>query len=402
MALGFLKKYDLYIKPHEDFQIKTAQGGLVTLLAIGLTTTLFLMELSLLLTPEIISDMRVDKSRSASLNITLDITFHKAPCDALTFSVIDVSGMSHANIDHSLGKQRLQENGSPINEEAEPVIIKSATSVNVTQPAADGDGVDKTCKSCYGAESMAIPCCRTCDEVKQAYRIKGWKLIEEDKIEQCVAENPGLLDSWASKVRKAIRDKQGCRLHGHLNVNRVAGTIYAAPGHDVVDNDGSMVHKFPGMGGSAIAEFINSVDFSHTVGTVHFGEHKLADQENPLDGKSVDGGAKGHYKSVKHTYFLKIVPSTFEKLNGEVVNAAQYSMTEHGSSSLGNSRLPGVWLDYQISPMVIRYKERQRSMTHFFTNICAIVGGIFAVAGLLDSTVYRSMKLWRKQQLGKD
>lgn len=170
MALGFLKKYDLYIKPHEDFQIKTAQGGLVTLLAIGLTTTLFLMELSLLLTPEIISDMRVDKSRSASLNVTLDITFHKAPCDALTFSVIDVSGMSHANIDHSLGKQRLHENGSPITEEAEPVIIKSAKSINDTTVAADG--VDKTCKSCYGAESMAIPCFRTCDEVKQAYRIK--------------------------------------------------------------------------------------------------------------------------------------------------------------------------------------------------------------------------------------
>ena len=95
--------------------------------------------------------MRVDKSRTPSLNISLDITFHKAPCDALTFSVIDVSGMSHANIDHTLGKQRLHPNGSPISEEAEAVIIKSAKLQNDTQTTAE-NGIDNSCQSCYGAE----------------------------------------------------------------------------------------------------------------------------------------------------------------------------------------------------------------------------------------------------------
>lgn len=96
------------------------------------------------------------------------------------------------------------------------------------------------------------------------------------------------------------------------------------------------------------------------------------------------------------------MPSTYESLSGDVQKAAQYSMTQHGSNSVGVTKLPGVWIDYQISPMVVRYKEVRRSLSHFLTNLCAIVGGIFAVAGLLDSTVYRSMKLWRKQQLGKD
>ena len=99
------------------------------------------------MSPEIISDMRVDKSRTPSLNITLDITFHRAPCDALTFSVIDVSGMSHANIDHTLGKQRIDQLGKPLHNQAEPVIIKKAKSVNVTEPS-ETEKVDDSCQSC--------------------------------------------------------------------------------------------------------------------------------------------------------------------------------------------------------------------------------------------------------------
>ena len=30
------------------------------------------------------------------------------------------------------------------------------------------------CESCYGAESAVLKCCPTCDDVKTAYRVKGW------------------------------------------------------------------------------------------------------------------------------------------------------------------------------------------------------------------------------------
>lgn len=411
VSFSFLKKYDLYIKPHEDFQVKTTQGGLVTLTAIILTTSLFLMELSQFLSPEIVSDMRVDKTRSPSLTINLDMTFHKAPCDAITFSAIDVSGKSQPSVDHTLAKQRLDKNGEPVHDDGvhEPVIMPQDSeskipeepeinSENEKNPTDANTETTKACGSCYGAENMKIPCCNTCTDVKIAYQIKGWKLIELDRIAQCVNEEPDLLNSWAVKVRENIKQGGGCRIHGKMTVNRVAGTLYVAPGHQVVDDHGSMVHKFPGMGGIAISEFVSGIDFGHTVNRMQFGEHTLPDQEDPLMGVS----NTDELKSVKYTYFLKIVPSTYESMFGNIQKAAQYSMTQHGSNSIGVTKLPGVWIDYQISPMVVRYKEVRRSLSHFLTNLCAIIGGIFAVAGLLDSTVHRSVKHWRKQQLGKD
>ena len=43
-----------------------------------------------------------------------------------------------------------------------------------------------------------------------------------------------------------------------------------------------------------------------------------------------------------------------------------------------------------------------RSVGHFATDICTIIGGVFAVAGIIDSLLYRSSKLLQqKLQIGK-
>lgn len=46
--------------------------------------------------------------------------------------------------------------------------------------------------------------------------------------------------------------------------------------------------------------------------------------------------------------------------------------------------------------------EHRESFLHFVTNACAIVGGVFTVAGILDATVYHSQRLIRqKAGIGK-
>jgi hypothetical protein len=46
--------------------------------------------------------------------------------------------------------------------------------------------------------------------------------------------------------------------------------------------------------------------------------------------------------------------------------------------------------------------ERRDSVFGFTTNLCAIVGGVFAVSGILDATVSRGGKALRKKiDLGK-
>jgi len=57
---------------------------------------------------------------------------------------------------------------------------------------------------------------------------------------------------------------------------------------------------------------------------------------------------------------------------------------------------------YELSPMLVQYTEKRRSFMHFLTGVCAIIGGIFTVAGLIDSMIYHSAKALKKKiELGK-
>jgi hypothetical protein len=51
---------------------------------------------------------------------------------------------------------------------------------------------------------------------------------------------------------------------------------------------------------------------------------------------------------------------------------------------------------------MVKFTEKSNSFGHFATNVCAIIGGIFTVAGLVDSVLHSSIKaIKRKIELGK-
>jgi preprotein translocase subunit SecG len=52
--------------------------------------------------------------------------------------------------------------------------------------------------------------------------------------------------------------------------------------------------------------------------------------------------------------------------------------------------------------MVIIYTETSRSFLSFLTSVCAVVGGVFTVASLVDAFIYNADRTLRKKmELGK-
>lgn len=52
--------------------------------------------------------------------------------------------------------------------------------------------------------------------------------------------------------------------------------------------------------------------------------------------------------------------------------------------------------------MQVNVVEKSTPFLHFITNVCAIVGGVWALSGLVDSTVYHSQRLIKKKiDIGK-
>jgi hypothetical protein len=56
---------------------------------------------------------------------------------------------------------------------------------------------------------------------------------------------------------------------------------------------------------------------------------------------------------------------------------------------------------YRMSPVQIVVSEKPRELYRFLTAICAVVGGVFTVAGIIDGMVYQVNRVAKKIELGK-
>lgn len=387
--MSSLSALDAFPKVNEDFFKKTMSGGVITLVASFLMALLFFSELRLYLAPQTTHELVVDTSRGAHIDINFDVTFPKMPCSWLSLDAMDISGEMHLDVaSHDIKKQRLGPGGAPVS-------TTEVHNVHQTQKK-QKDGQNVTCASCYGAESEQYKCCNTCDDVREAYQAKGWVLNNVQNIEQCKD------DGYLQMINE--QQGEGCHMWGHLSVNKVAGNFHIAAGHSY--QSGSMhIHD--------MAPFNDKVlDFTHKVHSLSFGQ-PYPGMKNPLDGvmQLVPQKATGSHPGQKaptgmFQYFLKVVPTDYIDKAGIRTNTNQFSVTENFRESAepaaGGRSLPGVFFFYDLSPIKVHIQEQRASFLHFLTNVCAIVGGIFAVSGLIDGTVYQAEQVIRKKiELGK-
>ncbi|XP_019878488.1 endoplasmic reticulum-Golgi intermediate compartment protein 3 [Aethina tumida] len=374
-----LKRFDAYPKTLEDVRIKTYGGAIITIISVIIMSLLFWSEFNDYLSSNISEELFVDTSRSPNIQINLDFVIPTVSCDFLALDAMDSSGEEHLEIDHSIYKRRLDLNGNPIEEpQKEDITIKSK---NVTEAA-----VNQTeCGSCYGAALDPKKCCNTCEEVREAYRERRWALDNLENITQCKNEK------FSERLKTAFQ--QGCQIYGNLIVNRVSGSFHIAPGKSFSVNH-VHIHDVQPFSSS-------SFNTSHTIRHLSFGTSIDSLTHNPLKdtyGHATEG-------ATMFQYHIKIVPTSYVKKDRSIINSYQFSVTKHQkviSLLSGESGMPGIFFQYELSPLMVKYTEKERSFGHFATNVCAIIGGVYTVAGLLDTFLYHTYKMIQgKMELGK-
>ena len=278
-----------------------------------------------------------------------------------------------------------------------------------------------TCGTCYGAGAEG-ECCDTCESVREVYRRRGWQFNMRG-VAQCEKEG------FYGDVSAQMAAGEGCNLYGFLEVPLVPGNFHFAPGH-------AMQHAYNHV--HDLVQFAHEAfNASHTVNSVAF--TAAGEAAEPAAGSAgaagASAGAAGGGSVLDgrsliltegtgmHQYFCKLVPTVFVPLGaaepapGAVASAASaaaaaaaaggrraryafdFSVTEHlrhldarantqqAQLEAATGLLPGLFFNYETSPIRVRRVEKRRSLVHFCTEVAAIVGGAMTIGSFVDALV---------------
>ncbi|GAB2285046.1 hypothetical protein Dimus_019502 [Dionaea muscipula] len=329
-----IKKLDAFPRAEEHLLQKTRSGAVVSLMGLVIMATLFLHELRFYLSTYTVHQMSVDLKRGETLPIHINMTFPSLPCDVLSVDAIDMSGKHEVDLDTNIWKLRLNNYGHIIGTEYLSDLVEKEHSHS------HGDEKDHP------------------DDTNHKIHLQGLDQETENMVK---------------KVKQAMANGEGCRVYGVLDVQRVAGNFHIS------------VHGLNVFVAQMIFEGSNHVNVSHMIHDLSFGP-KYPGINNPLDGMARTlHQAIGTFK-----YYIKIVPTEYRYLSKEVLPTNQFSVTEYFSPMHDFDRTwPAVYFLYDLSPITVTIKEERRSFLHFITRLCAVLGGTFALTGMLDRWMYR-------------
>jgi hypothetical protein len=118
--------------------------------------------------------------------------------------------------------------------------------------------VEAGCGSCYGAGEEG-ECCNSCEDVKRAYKRKGWLLSDYSEIRACKDYHQGYED-----------EDEGCNVHGVVALDSGGGNLHLAPGKDFNPKVPSKTDQFVEL----MLQTYQQWNVSHSVNKLRFGpEH---------------------------------------------------------------------------------------------------------------------------------
>jgi hypothetical protein len=341
-ALESLKRFDVYTKVHEDYVQRSQAGGIVTLITSCIIALLFWEEVAEFLSVEVVHSISVDTRINMKLPISLNITFPHLRCDEVSVDTVDSAGDNQVNVHGGLVKLPLDASG--------------ILALHDEPSAATG-----ACLPCLEAADEHHRCCNTCQELKDAYRDKEIPYFH-------------ILD-----VAQQCKGSIGCEVSGTVVVNKVSGNVHVALGRSTI-RDGKHVHEFN------MQDVGDGFNTSHVINSITFGD-RVPGVVSPLERK---------IKIVRHGaymfhYYIKLVPTVFIDRWGYETYTNQYAFTDSARNvKVRNgelSGLPGVFIVYDFSPFLMRKTEKTKPWSYIFTSICAITGGVFSIASLVEIVV---------------
>ncbi|CAA6658263.1 unnamed protein product [Spirodela intermedia] len=195
-------------------------------------------------------------------------------------------------------------------------------------------------------------------------------------------------NSTADSAKRPAPKSGGCRIEGFVRVKKVPGNLVISAHSGAHSFDPSQIN---------VSHYISHFSFGKKLSARTLSELKrlipyLGGSHDRLAGQSYMTSHDDTNANVTIEHYVQVVKT-------EVISS-RYSQ-EHKLLEEYDLYIPAVKFHYEPAPMQVLVTEVPKSLSHFVTNLCAIIGGVFTVAGILDSILHNTIRLMKKVELGK-
>ncbi|KAL2327988.1 hypothetical protein Fmac_021415 [Flemingia macrophylla] len=187
----------------------------------------------------------------------------------------------------------------------------------------------------------------------------------------------------------------GCRVEGYVRVKKVPGNLIISARSDAHSFDASQMN---------MSHVINYLSFGKKVTPRAMSDVKvlipyIGSSHDRLSGRSfINNRDLGANVTIEH--YIQIVKTEVMNRNGyKLIEEYEYTAHSNVAHSLD---IPVAKFHLELSPMQVLITENQKSFSHFITNVCAIIGGVFTVAGIVDAILHNTIRIMKKVELGKN
>ncbi|KAH9803434.1 protein disulfide-isomerase 5-3 [Citrus sinensis] len=445
-----IKSVDFYRKIPRDLTEASLSGAGLSIIAALSMLFLFGMELNNYLTVTTSTAVIVDKSTDGDfLRIDFNMSFPSLSCEFASIGVSDVLGTNRLNITKTIRKfsigPDLRPTGSEFHsmpvinslkhgEEADDDSVEGSHMLTANNfdsysheydPEMDGRillaKVDCTeevelCRRHHIQAYPSIRIFRKGSDVRDDHGHHDHESYYGDRdtdglvkaMEELVAPIPleeshklaldGKHKTTAENVKRPAPKAGGCRIEGYVRVKKVPGNL--------IISARSGAHSFD----------TSEMNMSHVISHLSFGRKLspkvmsdvqrlipyLGGSHDRLNGRSfINHREVGANVTIEH--YLQIVKTEVitRRYSREHSLLEEYEYTAH-SSLVQSIYIPAAKFHFELSPMQVVITEDPKSFSHFITNVCAIIGGVFTVAGILDAILHNTMRLMKKVEIGKN
>ncbi|TYH56563.1 hypothetical protein ES332_D08G028200v1 [Gossypium tomentosum] len=424
------KAVDFYRKIPRDLTEASVSGAWLSIAAALAMIFLLGMELNKYLTVSTSTSIIIDNSSDGDfLRIGFNISFPALLCEFASVDVSDALGTNRFNITKTIRKFSIdpQLRHKAIEFHSEPVPHVSQHGDEVDDEAVEGSvslNSDSFAKlsTMYdpdkdGCIILAKVNCNEAADLCKRHHVQGYPSIrifrngsdlrDDDghhehesyygdrdtdalvkAMEELVSPTPLANQKLALEKNRAAPLTGGCRIEGYVRVKKVPGNL--------IISSRSGAHSFDS----------SHMNMSHVIGHLSFGKiispQVLSDVKRliPYLGRSHD---KLNGRSFINHLDLDANVTIEHYLQAVKTEVVTVKSSHETHSSLAQSvNMPVAKFHFELSPMQVLITENPKSLSHFLTNVCATIGGVFTVAGILDSILYNTIRLMKKMEIGKN